>query len=168
MSDGGSNVVKWNMGNLQYDPKYNKIAYRLVLLGHNDQRIADIFGIGVQALGNWKKQYPDFAQAWFDAGPAADGRVAEGLYKRACGFYADEFYTYLDANGDVVQESIKKYYPPDARAASSWLGARQRALWNQPQQVQVSGSNGGAIKQEMVISIDPIEAIKAYQRLSEE
>jgi hypothetical protein len=121
----------------QFHPTFVTTAFEQCLLGHQDERIAELFGIHIQTLERWKRQFPAFAKAFIRGRDTADGKVAKALYRRALGFsHATEKLTY-DTGGNIVERKrFTNYFPPSESALAFYLGNRSRALW------QTKGNNG--------------------------
>ena len=92
----------------------------LALAGLTDEEIADRLGIPLASVA----ESPDVL---VPLGEAHDARVQRALYARAVG--GTRWAEKLDKFGDVHR--LREYVEPDARAALSWLQARQRQAWGQ-------------------------------------
>ena len=103
-------------GPLKYDRRYAKIAALAYNAGHIDQEVAELIGIGVPTLHQWKLHHKEFAEARKSGKAPADERVIESLYNRALGF---------TRNG--------KYFPPDVIACIFWLKNRLPGEWRDRQ-----------------------------------
>ena len=103
-------------GPLKYDRRYAKIAALAYNAGHIDQEVAELIGIGVPTLHQWKLHHKEFAEARKSGKAPADERVIESLYNRALGFVR---------NG--------RYFPPDVTACIFWLKNRLPNEWRDRQ-----------------------------------
>jgi len=103
-------------GPLKYDRRYAKIAALAYNAGHIDQEVAELIGIGVPTLHQWKLHHKEFAEARKSGKAPADERVIESLYNRALGFVR---------NG--------RYFPPDVTACIFWLKNRRPDEWRDRQ-----------------------------------
>lgn len=142
----------------KYKPEYAEQAFRLCLLGLTDEELAKYFEVDPSTVSNWKNDHVEFLEAVIGGREKADGKVAEGLYKRACGYEFDEVTferIVLDdtpveelkdqENDDVKKDAYKKkvvtkHLPPDPGAAMNWLKNRQKTKWRDSTDVNVSGS----------------------------
>jgi hypothetical protein len=129
----------------KYRPEYhNDKARKLALLGMTDIEIADIFDICEATINNWKNKYPEFLESLNKGKTDADGEIANALYHRAKG------YTHLEDklfchNGEIINETILKQYPPDTAAALIWLKNRKPKLWRDKQDIDHT-SGGEKVK----------------------
>lgn len=136
----------------RYSPAIVKMCYRLALLGLTEEQISVALNVRPRTIDEWKNEYEEFAQALLDGKVIADSRVAEGLYKRACGYSHpdvhilsnrvkkyDEFGKVTEEYTEALMVPIVKHYPPDTTAAKAWLGARQKALWGESTDVNING-----------------------------
>lgn len=98
-------------------------AENFALIGFDDIRMADAFGVSVATLTTWKKKHPEFLAAIKNGKDVADGRVGISLYKQATGFVGPD----------------GKYYPPNPTACIFWLKNRQKAQWRDKHEVEHSG-----------------------------
>ncbi|MGH1338325.1 MAG: hypothetical protein ACRBFS_19530 [Aureispira sp.] len=135
--------------------RLNKQAYELALLGLRDQDIAPVLGIVESTLNEWKKKFPEFSESIKKGKVLADAKVAAGLHKLGKGFTSLEV-SFKGANlaeGTLVGFDLEnlspyemlnlgkllgvkdasisiKQVPPSEKAASRWLGNRQRKHWS--------------------------------------
>jgi transcriptional regulator with XRE-family HTH domain len=110
-----------------------ELAYRLALLGMTDQNIAMALGITRKTVNVWKKRRPAFMEALTKGKMEADMKVAEALFKKACGYKYREIVKTKNREGEVIltTETIK-HHPPDAYACLNWLRLRQGDTWRDP------------------------------------
>jgi transposase-like protein len=108
-----------------YKPEYVDQVYKLCLLGATNQQIADFFNVSDTTIDNWRKAHQEFFGAFTRGKMEADSKVAESLFKRACGVTIKE--EALTRDGDVV--TLRKELPPDTPAAKHWLSNRQPDRW---------------------------------------
>lgn len=114
----------------RYKEEYVEQARQLALLGLIDEEICKVFGVTDRTLRNWKRNYPEFKAALEVGKAVADGKVAEALFKRACGYsHPDTVITQYE--GKITKTEVTKHYPPDTAAAFIWLKNRQPKLWRQ-------------------------------------
>lgn len=104
-------------------------AYRLALLGLNDEEIAAAFGIHVDTFYRWQHEFPAFSEAIQKGKVRADADVAHSLYKRATGMVITSEKAFKGKDGEVVVAQTKTEIPPDTGAAAKWLANRQRGRW---------------------------------------
>lgn len=132
-----------------YEEKYNEQAYKLCLLGANDEELADFFEVDVSTINNWKIAHPEFFEALTRGKIVADAEVAHSFHKRAVGYeYKEVTFEKVDSkqnlesgNDDsITTEAYKKKIvikelPPDPGAALSWLKNRQPKNWRDKQEI---------------------------------
>jgi hypothetical protein len=105
-------------------------AQTLARLGFTDERVAAALNVSRSTLAAWKSGDPEFRDALKAAKATADAAVADGLFRRACGFTADD----------------GTYFPPHPVAAIFWLKNRAGADWRDIQRQELSGPDGGPIQ----------------------
>lgn len=128
-----------------YNEGHIRLVYKLCLLGAIDTEIADILGVTVTTLNNWKNKYPEFFEALKKGKREADAEIAHKLYWRAKGYSHPEEKVFNNG-GDILRAKTVKHHPPDTTAAIFWLKNRQPALWRDQKAVELSGKDGGPIE----------------------
>lgn len=98
-----------------------------------DKEIAAKLGIATGTIYEWKKRYPEFAEALKRTKEIVDAEVVDSLYKRAMGItYEERKVTGVEVSGKLnVQrvEVTKKFIPPSEVACIFWLKNRQKEYW---------------------------------------
>jgi hypothetical protein len=122
-----------------YKAEYVEQAHKFCLLGADNARLAQLFGVAVPTIDKWIKEKPDFSCAVKEGRDIADANVGKSLYQRALGYEHKEEKIFLHEGQPVVVETVK-HYPPDTRAAEFWLKNRQRDKWREKQEIEHSGS----------------------------
>ena len=131
-----------NENSTRYNVSYPEVAFKLCLLfGATDERLAEFFGISKTALYNWKRRYSAFREAMTEGKALADANVAQSLYMSAIGFERDEIDLKVvslgEGQGSVVEKvPVKRYYPPNIKAATFWLTNRQPQLWRDKVEIE--------------------------------
>lgn len=113
----------------KYDPKFNEQAFKMCLLGADDARLADFFGVTVSTISNWKNDHLGFLEALKEGRDKADALVSKSLYRRAMGYTHKAVKIFLDRNGRIVRAPYIEHYAPDTTACIFWLKNRQRKTW---------------------------------------
>lgn len=113
-----------------YRPSFVNRAYEACLLGHTDERIAELLGTSVAGLKRWRQAYPRFREAFARGRDEADGKVANALYQRAIGYSHPAEKISFDKDGNVHRATYTQHYPPDATSLAFYLSNRQRELWH--------------------------------------
>lgn len=123
-------------------PAHCARARNLALLGMVDAEIADQFGINLDTLYEWKKRYPEFAEAIRDGGIPSDALVASAAFKRAVGYERPAVKIFLPAGADAkpVYAHYEEHYPGDPQSQRLWLFNRQPDRWRDKREVNVTGS----------------------------
>ena len=116
--------------NARYKAEYIEQARKFRLLGATLKQTAEFFDITVERLETWRNKHKAFNEALREGSIIADAKVAESLYKRACGFTHPEDKVF-HFQGEVVVQTVTKHYPPDTEAAKFWLRVRQREMWGE-------------------------------------
>lgn len=137
----------------KYKEEYDLQAFKLSLLGCDDDEIAAFFEVTRSTLSLWKIEYPNFSDSITDGKIKADSQVAGKLYDRAMGAERTEEMAFkvkktdYDASGKKVQERdeilivpVKRVEPPDTKAISLWLRNRQKDRWRDDKHVEVNNS----------------------------
>lgn len=122
----------------KYKPEYNNQAYKLCLLGHTDDELAEFFEVHVSTIHQWKLDYPDFSDSIKKGKEIADGEVVASLYHRALG-YSHEDVDIKMYEGGIIETPYTKHYPPDATSAIFWLKNRQPKKWRDKQVTEHEG-----------------------------
>jgi len=135
-------------GNSKYKQAYNQQAYRLCLLGATDKHLADFFGTSEQTINNWKISYDDFFESIKVGKMMADANVAESLYNRSIGYSHPHTHVSVIENTVVLTE-LTKHYPPDTKAAFTWLKNRQPTLWRDKIEVESTYKVDPALLQKL-------------------
>lgn len=123
----------------KYKNEYAEQARKLCLLGATDAEMADFFDVDESTINNWKNDFPEFLESIKKGKLLADANVADRLYRRAMGYEAPDVDIRV-VEGEIIQTPMVKYYPPDTPAAIFWLKNRQKAIWRDKVENEVSGS----------------------------
>lgn len=112
-----------------------------------DKEIAGLIGINPNTLYEWKKKYPEVAQALSEGKDVADRRVENALYKRALGFEYDEVKTTTQVvNGRLVKDATvvktRKVVAGDVTAQIIWLKNRKPQEWRRGEDRHLATGDG--------------------------
>jgi hypothetical protein len=110
-----------------YRPEYAKMAEVACKLGAIDKDLAELFGVCVATINNWKHDHPLFLES-LKAKASADEQVEQALFKRAIGAKVTEERV-IPVNGEAVTVESVKEYPPDTAACIIWLANRNPDRW---------------------------------------
>jgi hypothetical protein len=134
----------------EYKPEYAEQAAKQCEEGATDQELADFFEVSVRTLYRWKNSFPEFCQALKAAKAPADERVERSLFERATGYERDEVDIRV-VNGEIVQTTVRKFYPPDTTAMIFWLKNRKPADWRDKVETEHSGTvRFGRVAREII------------------
>lgn len=133
-----------------------KKAHKLALLGCTHEGIAEQLGISTKTFYNWLKRSKAFLQAVKSGSVEADSEVASALFKSATGF--TRTVERVSKDGDVV--ATDEEVAPNAVSAIFWLKNRQRTLWRDVRQNEMSGPDGGPISTEFI----PVKTLEPRDR----
>lgn len=119
--------------------------------GLTDKEIAEKMCINKSTLYEYKKKYPEFANALKESKRVADAKVEQALYKNAIGYYYEE--ESMAPTGEIRE--IRKYAKPQTSAQKTWLRNRQPDRWREKQEHEITGKDGGPVVfTELVKKVD--------------
>lgn len=98
--------------------------------GKTDDQVAEIIGVSVRTLFNWKAKHPEFVQSIRESKQAADELVEASLFSRALGYSFEEEKIFCTKDGEIVRAKTIRHIPPDVKAQIFWLMNRQRDQWS--------------------------------------
>lgn len=96
--------------------------------GLTDEEIAAKCGCSRSTISEWKKRFPDIADALKKGKEVVDIQVENALLRRALGYSYEETMTEQSEDG-VKKRVTKKFIPPDVTAQIYWLKNRRPDLW---------------------------------------
>jgi hypothetical protein len=111
-----------------FDEETQRKVEKLYLRGFVDADVADIIGVDISTLYNWRKNYPEYFNNLKNWKDHADRNVERSLYERACGYTYIEQKT-LMAQGQPQTIKERRHCPPDPASMIFWLKNRQPAKW---------------------------------------
>lgn len=101
--------------------------------GYRDIDIAKKIGISKVTLYNWKKQFPEFAEALKKGKDDYDDEVEEALFNLTKGYYVEEETVKIEedeeGNRTIVRKKTKRYIAPSVTAMIYWLQNRRGDRW---------------------------------------
>jgi transposase-like protein len=116
--------------------------------GLTDEQIAQNMGIATSTLYEWKKKFPEIAEALKKGKEVVDIQVENALLKRAMGYKYTEVIKEPVVDKEtgktkmVVAKEITKEVLPDVTAQIFWLKNRKPAEWRDRQEIDVAGKDG--------------------------
>jgi len=147
----------------KYDKKYDKLVYKLCLLGAIDEEIAEVLEIATSTLYEWKRLHHSFSESITKGKTIADAEIAESLFNRSKGYSVKEikvesssgingddlFNAIANDDEDTVSELVSKYgvgkvvttkkhIPADVAAAFIWLKNRRPKEWKDKREIEAN------------------------------
>lgn len=104
-----------------------------------DEQIAHNMGIRRSTLSEWKKRFPDIADALKKNKNIVDIEVENALYKRAVGYEFEETTIEIDDEGKKKFKKTKKQMAPETLAIIFFLKNRKPEDWRDKREVEVKG-----------------------------
>lgn len=146
----GNKYAKGNKGGGRpsvYQPKFATMAKKACDAGFTDKELADLFGIGLTTVGQWKLQHKEFSDALKTGKGESDERVERSLYHKAIGYTFDAVKIFPPrGNGKTpLVVPYREHIPPDTTACIFWLKNRRKEEWRDIQKLEHSGEDGGPI-----------------------
>lgn len=133
-----------------YQPEYAEQAKKLCALGATDAQLADFFQVAVSTIALWKVKHQEFSDALKLAKAKADEMVEQSLFRRAMGYECEETDIRV-IEGQIVETTVRKVYPPDTTAMIFWLKNRKPAEWRDKVNQEVSGVDGKPIEAALTV-----------------
>lgn len=96
--------------------------------GLTDIQVAEIIGIHVDTLLDWRKKKLAFSWSVAEAKLLADEMVESSLFQRAIGYNHPEERLFC-SEGQVIRAETVKHYPPEPKAQIFWLKNRKPKEW---------------------------------------
>ena len=119
-----------------FRPECILIAKAAARFGAIEEEIADELGINRETFHNWKKAYPELANAIKAAKEISDAAVEKSLYQRANGYSHPAVKAFMRRDGEIVEHHYIEYYPPDVTACCFWLKNRRPDRWRDVQNIE--------------------------------
>lgn len=123
-----------------YKPEYPDLARKFCLLGATNDDLARSFEVSPATIDKWIAEIPEFSGSIKEGREVADAKVAESLYRRACGYsnpHAVKIFMPAGAT-EPVYATFTEHYPPDTAAAFIWLKNRRKQDWRDKSEVDVT------------------------------
>lgn len=120
----------------RYRSEFAEQAYTLCAKGFLDSDLADFFKVSETTINNWKLAYPEFLESIKTGKDEFDVTVVEAALKHRATGYSHPAVDIRVVNGELVQTTVTKHYPPDTSAAIFFLKNRNPARWRDKQQLE--------------------------------
>lgn len=127
-----------------YQPIFAEHARILCEEGLTDKEIADHFGVCRTTIHTWKKDHPEFAEAFKLGKELADDRVERTLYEQAVGYVTtikrkaklrDQY-----GNEKMIEYEEEIHIPPNPKLIEFFLKNRRPDSWKDKTEQHVTGT----------------------------
>lgn len=136
----------------KFAPEMLTQVEKLCMLGAKDTELADFFEVAESTINEWKITHPEFSESLMKGKQLADAHVAHSLYKRATG-YEHEDVDIKMYEGQIIETSLIKHYPPNPTSMIFWLKNRRPKDWRDKQDGE---QQGVTINQMIIITKDDV------------
>lgn len=141
-----------------YKPEFDDFAMKFAERGATDRELADLFGIPVGLLYEWRNLHEGFARSIKVGKEVADERVKRALYQMAVGFEVEDERMLVDKEtGEPIYVPYVRKVDPQLGAATMWLKNRCRDEFRDKVDHGIEGANGGAVETITRIEIVGVE-----------
>jgi hypothetical protein len=134
-----------------WQPYMADLTYKLCLLGKTNAELGYFLGVSEGVIEKWYQNNPEFQDACKRGRVIADMEISHSLYELGKGYshpqdiiISNRVIEY-DEKGKPARSYVEplvvkttKHYPPDYAACVKWLSTRQKAIWNDTQNVNIS------------------------------
>lgn len=130
----GFEIIKWD------DERVLNVIYHLALLGATDIEVANTLNVSVSAITNWKRNNPDFLNAYNKGKLQADMKVVGAYFMNTQDRYVEveEVHVY---RGVVTKVKRQQFIQGDKWVQSQWLAKRRRGDWTDAQKIEINHTN---------------------------
>lgn len=131
------------MAKNKYDPDtFPTLVEGYAREGMIEKEIASKLNISVATFETYKTKYPEFLEALKRGKAPVDIEVEKALLRRALGYDFKEHKTINSDKEGFKEEDIYKHQPGDTTAMIFWLKNRKPDKWRDKQDIEMSGSVG--------------------------
>lgn len=148
-----------------YTDDHARQAYLLALEGVTEVRMAELWGIHINTLNDWKVTRPEFCQALKDGGILANVKVAEHFFLNCLDRYVDDEEIHV-WKGEVIRVPIRRFIQGDKWAQARWLATKDRANWTLTEHVQIDQTNININKIDLTCLTN--EELRLYEKLHQQ
>lgn len=129
----------------KWKDEFLRIAEHACRLGATDQELADMLGVSLRTIQNWRVSKTEFAAVLKAGKDIADDRVERSLYQRAIGYEQEEVKIFMPSGAEnPVYAPFRAKVAPDVTAAIFWLKNRRSQEWRDKSVTEHSFSEGMA------------------------
>lgn len=107
-----------------------------------EKQIAHNMGVSATTIREWKKRFPEIAEALRKGKEVVDREVENALYKRALGYWVTETETTTFSDGTTKTTEKRRHIVPDTTAQIFWLKNRKPDQWREKNDLTLTPSNG--------------------------
>src|SRR3974390_2596882 len=107
----------------------NHVARKACEMGATDREVAELLGISLKCLYEWKIRHPSFAAAMRLGKEIPDARVERSLYGRAVGYDYEEDQFFIGKDGKPDTRKVMRHAVPDVNAQKHWMRHRDPDRW---------------------------------------
>ena len=134
------------MNALKFDPKYVEIAKRISKeYSASYAQIANVLGVQVRTLNNWRKSYPELEEAINEGRDAYNSKKTEkSLVQRANGYWVTEEKTVI-RQGNMTRTKHRKHIPADPSLIKFMLTNRSPDRWQDRREIAGEITNPGVL-----------------------
>lgn len=115
--------------------------------GLTDEQIAHNMGIRRETLYEYKKKYPNIANALKKGKEVVDIEVENALLKKALGYTITINEQKVDKDGYVHNLQKDVHIPPDTTAQIFWLKNRRKQQWRDKVEVETNTDELNKVKE---------------------
>ena len=161
------------MAKSKYNSDFPQLVEMYLREGMTEIQAAKRLGVSKTTFEQYKVQYPDFLAAIKKGKAPVDFEVENALLKRALGYeYTERKVETAEIEteegsqpvpGKKVTETIKQVVP-DVTAQIFWLKNRNPERWRDVKGVELTGKDGGPVRQEQCVTAP--EVVKAVKDLA--
>ena len=140
----------------EYDAKYAAMAREIVAeSGLSQAKLAKVFKVGRTTITDWKKAYPEFADALQAGEDIYKVKIVEKNLFRLCkGIRVKTKREILKIGGKVSELKMEHYYPPNPKAIEFFLRSRDPERWPNKTQHELSGPGGAPVQYQIITGVE--------------
>lgn len=127
------------------DDEHPRLAREMSAKYKTQAEMAEVFGVRVATISEWKRDHPNFAYAIAQGKEDAHDHVERSLFERATGYTFDSEKIVVVSDGGqsgshVERIPIKEHVPPDPTSIKYLLNNRRGKEWLEKQHTEHSGN----------------------------
>lgn len=134
----------------------------MCLLGATDAQMAAALDVSESTLNLWKLKHPGFSESIRQGKDLADGKVAESLFKVACGYKRKVIKPFIH-EGQTFEHTYFEEVPPDAGAALKLLMIRRGVTAVEGKALSWQGRPEVEVTQNVSVQMPPDVILRARE-----